>query len=103
MVSDVAFGYLIQGNLEGMFKWVLNSYFPFLLFWIFLGITIFTVIYVKSNNLSFSTSMVIMYFIVVSQFMIGNDSEYITVINYLTLFLIFFVFFLLYKVYKGST
>lgn len=102
MVNDIAYGYLIQGNLEEMFKWVLNSYFPFLIFWIFLGIVIFTIIYVKSNNLSLSTAMFIVYFVVASEFMCIGGSEFATVINYVNIVLIIFLFFLLYKVYKGS-
>ena len=101
MVSDIGYGYLIQGNLGEMFKWVFNIYFPYLLFWVFLGIVIFAIIYVKSNNLSFSTSIAMIYLIIVSNFMVTVGSQYAIIIKYISLLLILFVFFLLYKVYKS--
>ena len=104
MVQDTGWVYLSQGELGEMMKWILNSYFPFLIFWVLLGITIFSIVYVKTNNLSVSSSLLAIYFIVVSNFMIdgGEGSGYNTIIKYISLLLILFIFFLLYRVYKGS-
>ncbi len=104
MVQDIAWTYLSQGNLGEMFKWIINTYFPFLLFWVLLGITIFSIVYTKSNNLSLSTSIITIYFIVVANFMVegGTGSVYYTVIKYISLLLIVFIFFLLYRAYKSS-
>lgn len=104
MVEDIGWVYLSQGNLGEMFKWIFNTYFPFLTFWIIIGITIFTIIYVKSNDLSLSTSILTIYFIVIANFMVetGVGSIYNTVIKYVSLLLILFVFFLLYRSYKTT-
>lgn len=93
--------YLTQGELGEMIKWVLGSYFPYLTFYILMGVLIFNIIYVKSKNLSLSAVMFILYFITVINF-VSAGAVYYTVIKYVTLILVVFVFFLLYRLYKSG-
>jgi len=101
MVQDIGFGYLMQGEIGEMIKWVLGSYFPYLIFYILIGVLIFNIVYTKSHNLSLSSAMFILYFITVVNFM-SVGAVYYTIIKYITLVLVVFVFFLLYRLYKSS-
>jgi len=101
MVQDMGWGYLIQGELGEMIKWVLGSYFPYLVFYLLVGVLIFNIVYTKSHNLSLSSVMFILYFITVIN-LINVGAVYYTVIKYITLILVVFVFFLLYRLYKST-
>jgi len=101
MVQDIGWVYLTQGELGEMIKWVLGSYFPYLTFYILMGVLVFNIVYVKSKNLSLSAAMFILYFITVINF-VSVGAVYYTVIKYVTLILVVFVFFLLYRLYKSG-
>jgi len=71
-MTTPAFDYFINGRFSEMFYWMFQNYFVYGTFFLLLGLTIFSIIQAKTKNLSFSTAVVSLYFIVISPIMIGK-------------------------------
>ncbi|RLF61823.1 MAG: hypothetical protein DRN33_06370 [Thermoplasmata archaeon] len=65
-VSGQLYTYLTEGKFFTFFSYAFNQYFPFGLFFWMLGLTMFSIIQIKTKNLGYSGAVTSLYFVVVS-------------------------------------
>ena len=101
MLSDTLFSYLTQGNLWNYFLLALNTYFPYGLFFWFLGFALFIIFYLKVKNLAYSGLFVSLYFIVISSSGLVINAYSMFAMRYFGLILGFIIGYYLYRALKG--
>ena len=64
-MASLPFTYLTSGNITEALSYTLTDYFPYALFWIFLGLGIFAVVHTKTQSFGISGFILALYFVVV--------------------------------------
>jgi uncharacterized membrane protein len=103
MPQDVAWLLLSSGKWGEALLWITNIYLPYNIFWILLGLVIYSVIDTKSQNASLTAVIMLFYFIGMHELMAwyGVGAGYILAMNSVTLVLIFIVIVIAYRIVKG--